>query len=77
MVEYDSKDGTHNRTIQWTIETIGPDLKYATAAVTRNPPRVTAPAMPHATAPTMPQATTPAQQDEYDPWANPPAEPEF
>lgn len=75
MVEYDSKDGTHNRTIQWTIETIGLDLKYATAAVTRNPPRSQAPAMPHAHAPAMPQATP--QADEYDPWANPTAEPEF
>ena len=77
MVEYDSADGTHNRTIQWTIDAIGPALNYATAAVTRNPPRSQAPAMPHVTAPTMPQATPQAQQDEYDPWVNPTAEPEF
>lgn len=76
-VEYDSKDGTHNRTIQWTVVTIGPSLSHATAVITRNPPRSQAPAMPHVTAPTMPQATPPAQQDEYDPWANQPTEPEF
>lgn len=71
IVEYDSKDGTHNRTIEWTVESMSACLDYATVTITRNPSR-SQNTMPQAPVQQAAPAYTPqngtANMD-VDPWA--------
>lgn len=78
MVEYTSKDGTHNRTIEWTVESISACLDYATVTITRNPTRTQMQAGQSAAQPAAQQSGTYVTQGATedmgaDPWSIPPA----